>query len=445
MRTEPRQTQQTVPVAEIAARAKIAASQLALLNAQQRSTALLAIAQKLQNSFDQIREANDQDLKNAEQLMANGQISKSLVGRLKLDAAKLASLIEGIKHLASLPDPIGTTNWGMELDDGLTLYRINCPIGVIGVIFESRPDALPQIASLCVKTANAVILKGGSEALTTNRLLYELIKEALIESNMPADSIALLESREAVDELLEAEGSVDLIIPRGSKQLVRRIQSNTRIPVLGHADGVCHVYIDKAADEDKALKVVEDSKVQYPSACNSAETILIHSEVAPAMLPKIVKRLLEHKVDVRVDERCDAYVEGLKTARATDLDWITEYCDLIVSIRIIDSLEDAINHINKYGSQHTDAIVTEDKTTFDQFFASVNSAGIFLNASTRFADGYRYGFGAEVGVSTGKLHPRGPVGLDGLITYKYKLLGSGHVVKDYTGQDAKGFTHKPII
>jgi glutamate-5-semialdehyde dehydrogenase len=444
MRTEPRQTKPAVPVLELAAKAKVAASQLALLNAEQRNAALLTIAQKLQDSSEKIREANDQDLKTAEQLMANGQISKSIVSRLKLDAAKLASLIEGIKHLASLPDPIGTTNWGMELDDGLTLHRINCPIGVIGVIFEARPDALPQIASLCVKTANAVILKGGSEAQTTNRFLFELIKEALIESGMPADAIALLESREAVDELLEADGFVDLIIPRGSKQLVRRIQSNTRIPVLGHADGICHVYIDKAADEEKALKVVEDSKVQYPAACNSAETILIHSDVAPTILPKLVERLLKHKVDIRVDERCDAYVTGLKTARATDLDWSTEYCDLIVSIRIIDSLEDAINHINKYGSQHTDAIVTEDKKTFDQFFASVSSAGIFLNASTRFADGYRYGFGAEVGISTSKLHPRGPVGLDGLVTYKYKLLGSGHVVKDYTGQDAKGFTHKPL-
>jgi len=444
MRTEPRQTKPAVNVQEIAVKAKFAASQLALLNAEQRNAALRTIAQKLQDSFEQIREANDQDLKDAERLMANGQISKSLVSRLKLDAAKLASLIEGIRHLASLPDPIGKTEWGMELDDGLNLTRVMCPIGVIGVIFEARPDALPQIASLCVKTANAVILKGGSEAQMTNRFLFELIQEALVENNMPADSIALIESREAVDELLEMDSFVDLIIPRGSKQLVRRIQSNTRIPVLGHADGICHVYVDKNADEAKALKVIEDSKVQYPAACNAVETLLVHSEIAPKILRNIVERLLTHKVDIRVDERCDEYLTGLKTARATDLDWSTEYCDLIVSIRIIDSLEDAINHINKYGSQHTDAIVTEDQKAFDIFFATVNSAGIYLNASTRFADGYRYGFGAEVGISTSKIHPRGPVGLEGLVTYKYKMLGSGHVVKDYTGPDAKGFTHKPL-
>jgi glutamate-5-semialdehyde dehydrogenase len=400
----------------------------------------------LERSLNQIRQANELDLKAASELESAGKISKALLERLKLDRSKLRSLLDGIDQLAKSEDSIGKSTWGMQLDHGLELYRVNCPIGVIGVIFESRPDVLPQIISLCLRTGNACILKGGSEARCTNEVLFALIVEAVAEVGIPIDSLALLETRAEVDQLLKLDGLVDLIIPRGSNELVSHIQTNTQIPVLGHAEGICHIYVDKSADLSKAKRIITDAKVQYPSACNSLETLLVHSEIAVVLFPTLIEHLLEYGVELRFDERSKGYlgpgIGGIKSAE--DSDWSTEYCDLVLSVKTVDSMEEAITHINRFGSHHTDSMITEDKRAFEQFFATVDSAGVFLNASTRFADGYRYGFGAEVGISTGKLHPRGPVGLDGLITYKYKLLGNGHIVGDYVGHDAKQFEHKPL-
>jgi glutamate-5-semialdehyde dehydrogenase len=334
--------------------------------------------------------------------------------------------------------------YAIELVTGLRLYRVNCPIGVLGVIFESRPEALVQIASLALKSGNAVLLKGGKEATRSNRALFELLSAALVDSELPTDALALLETRQDVDEMLTAEGYIDLVIPRGSYELVRYIQSHTHIPVLGHAEGICHVYVDRAAALDKALAVALDAKVQYPAVCNSMETLLVHRDVAARFLPPMVEQLKTHGVEVRCDRRCIDEFEITDVTMATESDWSTEYDELILSIKVVDSLDHAIAHINTYGSRHTDAIITEDNGAAERFFAEVDSAGVFHNASTRFSDGFRYGFGAEVGISTYKLHPRGPVGLEGLVTYKYKLVGSGHTVAPYVGAGAKPFRHKPI-
>ena len=346
--------------------------------------------------------------------------------------------------MAALPDPLHHVTLATALDDGLTLERVTCPIGVIGVVFESRPDALPQIASLCLKSGNAVVLKGGREAEHSNRILASVIRDAAADAGIPADWLALLETREDVAALLQADDAVDLIVPRGSSALVRHIQANTRIPVLGHAAGICHVYVDEAADLEKALAVVVDSKVQYPAACNAAETLLVHRAVAGAFLRPLATALESRGVEIRCDRSTRDLLRGAVTSEATAADWDTEHGDLVLAVRTVDSLDDAIRHINRHGSRHTETIVTEDRATFDRFFAAVDSAGVFLNASTRFADGFRYGFGAELGISTSKLHPRGPVGLEGLVTYKYRVMGDGHVVATYVGPNAKPFHHRSL-
>lgn len=450
-------TEGKISVVKQAELAKKAASTLASMSAEERTKALNAMAQFIDKSSQEILEANKKDLVAAEKLVADKKISQSMFDRLKLDGSKMNAIVNGIKQVASIPDPLGGITLHRELDDGLVLERVACPIGVVGVIFESRPDALPQIASLAVRSANAVLLKGGKEAEATLAALYKCLVAALDQEGFPPHTITLLMSREDVADLLGAEGFVDLIVPRGSNELVRHIQDNTRIPVLGHADGVCHIYIDKSADLSKALPLLVDGKTQYPSACNSIETVLVHADVAREFLPSAVEKLIECGVEVRGDERSFQYLSkdsaknksgerteaGSSIKPASEADWSTEYCDLIVSIKIVGSLSEAIEHINKFGSRHTDCIVTEDKEAFDQFFSAVDSAGVYWNASTRFADGFRYGFGAEVGISTGKLHPRGPVGVDGLVTYKYKLVGDGHVVADYSS-GKKRFRHRDL-
>lgn len=431
-------------VIESAGRAKRALGALARLSTEEKNHALLAIAREIGEQTERILAANKKDLDAAAAMVAASEMSEAAYSRLKLDEAKVREIVSGIEQVAGLEDPVGKITLATELDDGLRLYRVNCPIGVIGVVFESRPDALTQIAGLAIKSSNAVLLKGGREAEHSNRALFGAVQTAASRSGIPAGALALLESREEVNALLKAEGFVDLIIPRGSNALVRYVQENTNIPVLGHAEGICHIYVDEAADLEKAASIVLDGKLQYPSACNSVETVLIHSKVAEGFLPRITRELQRGGVDVRLDEQAISRFEigGVKTA--AEEDWKTEYCDLILSIKVVETIEEAIEHINTYGSHHTDAIVTEDTTAFDRFFAEVDSAGVYLNASTRFADGYRYGFGAEVGISTSKLHPRGPVGLEGLVTYKYKLTGAGHTVSMYTGPDARRFTHKPV-
>ena len=420
---------------EIARKTRQAAGTLAVLPPNDRNDALEAIARALTNAAPEIIAANVADCQAAEQ----DGISTALYARLKLGESKLNSAIAGIRDLAKLADPVGTVQIHRELDAGLVLKRVTCPLGVLGIIFEARPEALIQITSLAIKSGNGVILKGGKEAIQSCQALVKVIHEALAETKVDPDAVQLLTTREEIKQLLDLDQYVDLIIPRGSNSFVRYVQDNTRIPVLGHADGICHLYIDKAADLEKALTITVDAKTQYPAACNAIETLLVHQDIASQVLPKIAAAM--PNVELRGDS---ATRELISVTPVTEEDWSTEYSDLILSIKIVDSLENAIAHINNYGSKHTDAIVTEDDTAAKIFLNQVDAAGVYHNCSTRFADGFRYGFGAEVGISTQQMPPRGPVGLEGLVTYKYQVTGNGHIAATYTGEDAKPFTHKEL-
>jgi glutamate-5-semialdehyde dehydrogenase len=344
--------------------------------------------------------------------------------------------------VAQLPDPVGAVQIYRELDEGLILKRVTCPLGVLGVIFESRPDAVMQISSLAIKSGNGVILKGGKEAVRSCQALVSAIKQGLDNAGVDPAAIQLLTTREETRALLELDGYVDLIIPRGSNAFVRFVQDNTRIPVLGHADGICHLYIDKAADLDKAASIAVDAKAGYPSACNAIETLLIHQDIAEQGLPKLAAALKGAQVQLKGDPKTRAILSGITPA--DEEDWATEYSDLILAIKVVDDLDSAIAHINTYGSRHTDAIITENPEAAATFMNQVDAAGVYHNCSTRFADGFRYGFGAEVGISTQKMPPRGPVGLEGLVTYKYQVMGNGHIVATYSGSNAKPFTHQDI-
>lgn len=421
----------------IAQKAKQASITMASLNNAQKNKALENIAVSLWENRDKIIAANQLDLAQAEK----DNLGQALLKRLKFDEAKLKTVIEGIKQLIKLDDPIGKTLSGTELDQGLELYKVTCPIGVLGIIFESRPDALVQISTLGLKSGNTVLLKGGSEASNTNQVLAETIYLAGVEVDVPHHWLNLLETREEVKEILVLDEYIDLIIPRGSNDFVKYIMDNTRIMVLGHADGICHVYIDSQADLDKAIRIAYDSKCQYPAVCNAMETLLVDEKIAKDFLPRIKKEYDKSGVELRGDEQTQAIID---IAPATEDDWSCEYNDLILSIRIVEDMEDAIEHINSYGSHHTDTIVTEDKESAQQFLDLVDSAGVFWNASTRFADGFRYGLGAEVGISTNKIHARGPVGMEGLIIYKWKLIGNGHAVADFGDDQKKVLTDKAI-
>ena len=423
-------------IEQIAITAKAASVQTAALDGEQKNAALRKIAKYLAAKEDQIIQANRLDLAQAD----SERLSTSLLKRLRFDSEKLAETIAGVESLINLPEPVGKTLIATELDDELELYRVSCPIGLLGVVFESRPDALVQISTLALKSGNAVLLKGGSEAANTNRILAEVIAEAARSAGLPDGWCALLESRQDVKDMLKLDRYIDLVIPRGSNQFVKYIMDNTRIPVLGHADGICHVYIDGQADIEKAIAVAFDSKCQYPAVCNAAETLLVDGEIAEVFLKKVKPLYDRAGVELRGDDRTIAIIDAQK---ATEQDWSTEYNDLVLSIKVVDGLDGAISHINRYGSGHTDAIVTEDAVCARRFMALVDSANVFWNCSTRFSDGYRYGLGAEVGISTNKIHARGPVGLEGLLIYKWKLLGRGHIVADYSGKDAqKRFTHR---
>lgn len=424
-------------IAEMASVACKASIRMAATDSRTKDTALRRIVQSLRDNASMIIAANQSDLLKAEQ----DKLGPPLLKRLKFDAAKIAEACAGIESLVALPDPVGRTLRSTELDTGLELYQVTCPIGVIGVIFESRPDALVQISSLCLKSGNAVLLKGGSEAAATNRILADFIARAGIEAGLPAGWLGLLETRGEVAEMLALDRDIDLLIPRGSNEFVRHIMTHTTIPVMGHADGICHVYIDKSADLSIAERITVDSKCQYVAVCNAAETILVHVDIAEAFLP-IIKAALDHrKVEIR---GCNRTRKVIDAKPASETDWRTEYLDYIISIRVVDSLDQAVEHINTYGSHHTDAIVTADPDAAKRFLTLVDSAGVFWNASTRFADGFRFGLGAEVGISTGKLHARGPVGMEGLLIYKWRLLGRGHIVADYSGPAAKSFSHKSL-
>ncbi len=413
--------------------ARVAAWTLAASSLDQRNQALLAMAEELLARKDDIFAANAIDLAAAEK----DQLAAPLLARLKFADEKLAAVTEGLRALAGLPDPIGQTTLSRELTEGLKLYRITCPIGVIGVIFESRPDALVQIASLALKSGNTVLLKGGREAINTNRVLCEALRAAAEKVGLPADFAQLLETREDVAAMLKEDELIDLIIPRGSNAFVRYIMDNSRIPVLGHADGMCHVYVDKAADLDMAVSLAVDSKTQNVSVCNAMETLLVHRDVAETYLPMLLPALQAKNVKLLGDEATQAIIPVLP---ATEEDWSTEYLDYILSIKVVSSLDEAINHINRYGSGHTDCIVTADEDAAKSFLTRVDSAGVYRNVSTRFADGFVYGFGAEVGIATGKIHARGPMGLEGLTTYKYKLLGNGHLLAEMKN-GTRQYTH----
>lgn len=402
--------------------AKKASTVCAQLGGELKNKALSRIADALKTDAQKIFDANKKDLDAAEGLPA--PIKKRLV----FNQSKLDGCLDGIAQLISLPDPNGRVLMQTLLDDGLLLKKVSCPIGVIGVVFEARPDALIQISTLCIKSGNCCLLKGGSETANTNKALFEVINAAIIDAGMPEGAMQLLESRDDVKEMLALNKSIDLIIPRGSNAFVQYIIKNTSIPVLGHADGICHVYVDKYADPDMAVSVVNDSKTQYVSVCNAAETLLIHKDAAVKLLPMIADKLRQSGVTIC---GCARTREIIDAEPATEQDWRTEYLDYKISVRVVDSLDDAIEHINKYGSGHTDAIITSDTNSAEKFLNSVDSANVYVNCSTRFADGFRYGFGAEVGISTNKIHARGPVGLDGLMIYKYKLYGSGQIVADY--------------
>ncbi len=421
-----------------AARAAKSASILMMgLKTETKNEALAKIIDALNEHSGEITATNKEDLEAAEK----NDLAKPLLKRLKFDEEKISEVCKGIESLIKLDDPVGKTLAATQLDKGLELYKVSCPIGVIGVVFESRPDALVQISTLCLKSGNAVLLKGGSEATNTNKILAEVIAEATKEAQIPVGWIHLLETREDVAEMLALDDYIDLIIPRGSNDFVHYIMESTNIPVLGHAEGICHVYVDGDADINMAEKIVVDSKCQYPAVCNAAETLLVDSAIAEKFLPKIKHALEKNEVGIRGCEKTRAIIE---VKEATDEDWRTEYLDLVISIRVVEGINEAIEHINTFGSHHTDAIVTNDKQKAEKFLNLVDSADVFWNCSTRFSDGFRYGLGAEVGISTNKIHARGPVGLEGLLIYKWKLYGKGQIVADYTGPDAKKFTHKKI-
>ncbi len=406
---------------DIAKQSKTASLEMADLTTEIKNEALLNIADELEANKEQIFDANKKDLE-----QAKDTVSPSVYNRLKLDENKMRDMIQGIRDVVNLEDPIGKTLLARQLDEGLNLYKISCPIGVIGIIFEARPDVIAQISSLAIKSSNAVILKGGKESINTNKTILSIINGALKKvENFPKNVLSQIFSHEEVNEMLKCDKYIDLIIPRGGNKLVKFIKENTKIPVLGHADGICHIFVDESADFEKAKQVIIDAKTQYPSACNTVETLLIHENFTQK----------------------DELLNELKKAEITLVSnpdtWAFEHGDKTLAYKTVKNLDEAINHINTYGSGHTDCILTENTENAEKFMQKVDSAGVYQNASTRFADGFRYGFGAEVGISTNKTHARGPVGLDGLTIYKYRLIGNGHIVKDYV-DGKKHFNHKDL-
>jgi len=437
-------TRPLADVTSIAHSAREASRKLALLSGETRKASLLAIADALEENGERILAANAKDCAAAEKLLSTGEMTPALLSRLWIKESGIAEMGARVREVANIPDPVGKRLAATELDEGLILHKESCALGVIAVVFESRPDVVPQIASLALKSGNAVLLKGGAEAANSNESIVAVWRETLCRfPDVPQESIHLLQSRSDVMELLRLQGEVDLLIPRGSKEFVAFMEQNSRIPVLSHGEGICHVLVDRAADLSTAVRVTLDSKVQYPAACNSVETLLVHKDIAAAFLPRVVAELRSANVEVRGCPGVLALLHEAKLVPAIEKDWSTEYSDLILSVKIVDTVEQGLEHIHKYGSKHTECIVTEDQAVAERFLQEVDAASVFHNASTRFADGYRYGLGAEVGISNGKLHSRGPMGIEGLTTYKYKLRGKGHIVAEYSS-GVRHFKHKPL-
>ena len=397
---------------------------MAALSLETRNQALKAAALALQEHREEIFQANRKDMEAAQ----TAGVLPSVMKRLKFDEEKLKAVIEGMDQLIKLPDPLSKIQLARKLDENLELYRVTCPIGVIGVIFEARPDALVQISSLCIKSGNCAVLKGGKETARTNKVLFEIIYQAVTKCGLPNGCMLQAEQHQEIDELLSCHDCVDLLIPRGSNSFVQYIMNHTKIPVMGHADGVCHIYVDNSYDIEKAIPVLVDAKTQYTAACNAVETLLVNRQIAKEFLPEAEKALKAAGVSIRGTKEVQQIIE---CEEMQEEDFHTEYLDMTISVKIVEDVEEAIYHINKYGSHHTDCILSENQENVERFMQLVDSAGVYHNCSTRFADGFRYGFGAEVGISTGKIHARGPVGLEGLVTYKYKLFGHGQIVQDY--------------
>src|SRR5471030_323233 len=423
-------------IKDSAASAKKASITLANCSSDIKNKALIEISNALIERQEEIFKANKEDIERS----IKENLSDPLLKRLKFDESKIDDVVSGIKSLINLPEPVGKTLAATELDTGLELYKISCPIGVTGVIFESRPDALVQISTLCLKSGNAALLKGGREALNTNRILFDIIKTASEAIGVPQGWLHLLETRDDVNEMLKLDKYIDLIIPRGSNEFVQYIMKNSNIPVMGHADCICHCYVDAEADLDMAVNVVVDSKTQYVSVCNATETLLVNENISKEFLPLLKIELDKNNVEL---VGCSETQKIISVNPASDEDWKIEYLDYKLSIKIVKNLQEAIDHINTYSSGHTESIITKNKDNAELFMNLVDSANVLWNCSTRFSDGFRYGFGAEVGISTNKIHARGPVGLEGLLIYKYKLYGNGNIVADYANK-TKTFTHKKL-
>ncbi len=411
---------------KLAYNVKAASKEMAVLTEELKNKALLNIAQGISANKEKIFEANKKDLEEAKTLVEQGEISQSTFNRLKLDENKMRDMVQGIQDIVKLDDPVGKILLKRELDEGLILTKKSCPIGVLGIIFEARPDVITQISALAIKSSNAVILKGGKESVNTNKMIMSVIQEALQKTEgFPENALVQVFTREDVAQMLKQDKYIDLIIPRGGNKLVKFIKENTKIPVLGHADGICHIFVDETADIEKAKNIIIDAKTQYPSACNSVETVLVHNNFGKK--EELIQALVDAEIEIIF---------------APD-DWHKEYGEKKLSFKYVNSLEEAIEHINEYSSGHTESIITENKNNAKIFMNKIDSAGVYHNVSTRFADGFRYGFGAEVGISTNKTHARGPVGLDGLTIYKYTIEGNGQIVKDYA-EGIKQFHHKDL-
>ena len=419
--------------------AKLATLKMAALSTEVKNSALKAMAEAVRNNKERILAANAEDVSESE-----NSVPAEILKRLRLNDDKVNDMIASILDVARISDPVGETMSAIELDEGLELYQKRCPIGLIGVIFEARPEVVPQIMSLCLKSGNAIIFKGGSEAKRSNRILFDILREAAASAGVPAEAFVLMETREDISEILKMDEYIDLLIPRGSYGFVKYIQSNTHIPVLGHSAGICHIYVDSEADLLKAFGVVLDSKIQYPAACNAVEKVLVNESIVPYFLPRMADQFAANGVEMRVEKGLEKYLIGFDYKTASEDDWTAEYDGLVIAIRSVKDMDEAIEIINTNGSHHTDAIITENREKQDEFARRVDSADVFINASTRFADGFRFGKGAEVGISTNKIHARGPMGMEGLMIYKYVLVGNGQMVKDYSGKNAKPYTHKPI-
>lgn len=400
---------------------------------KERNKALSLIRTGLIRDKDLIFKANDKDLNNAKK----ANLSSPIISRLKFDDKKLNDSISGINMVIEQKDPVGDVLEKTLLDDNLVLEKVSFPLGVIGMIFESRPDALVQIVSLCLKSGNGIVLKGGKEAINTNRALIDSINKSLEQSSLKSFWLLLIESYKEVDTLLTMDGYIDLLIPRGSNEFVSYVMNNSKIPVMGHSDGLCSIYVDESADLEKAAVVCYDSKTQYPSACNSVETILVNKNIADTFLPLLKKELDKKNVIIYGDTTVGSII---KCEKATEEAWDSEYLDYEVAVKVVENIDEAIAHISKHGSGHTDAILSRDEKNIVKFFNSVDSGDVFSNCSTRFADGYRFGLGAEVGISTSKLHARGPVGVKGLMSTKYLLRGDNQIVEDYS-LNKKSFKH----